>query len=169
MSITGDKPPALATLLSAVDTAARETMRGLQADVAVVVVADVPTKSGATVAALRPRISRTATGAALTVRPTRGKQHGGVTVAEVVRWVNRGTGVLRTGPGPKRPIRPKTRNALQGKAMILPGGKRRWKVQGQAANPFMERIDLAGSALFEKAAIDGADRALRLVVQKFGS
>ena len=158
MSVHVDKPPPNpATILSTLDSQARETMKVAQADVATVVSSETPHSSGETAAALRPRITRTSTGVALLVGPPRGKRHGKVTVAQVVRWVSRGTGIYREGPGPKHRIRAK--NPLR--RMKVGRGVERYSVKGQRPDHFMDRIELRGTPRVEAAAQRGAENAAR--------
>jgi hypothetical protein len=169
VSIRADKLPPAQTLLGVIDVGARKAVALAQEEVAPVVAREVPRKSGKTAAALRPRVSRTATGAALSVRAPRGKLHGHVTIAEVVRWVNRGTGLYRTAGlyvQPARLIR-SSRRPLPGR-MTLPGGAKRWTVKGQHPNPFMARILSLGTPRVQSAAERGAKDAARAVERLVG-
>lgn len=152
MSVTGKPLPPAPTLLGAVDQTARETMNVLRDEVRPVVTRETPHRSGVTAAKLAPRIGKTSTGYSLTVGASRGAKHGHVTVAEVVRWVTRGTGVHREGPGPKHRITAK--NPLR--RMTLPGGAKRWSVAGQQPNPFVDRILVSGTPKVLAAAEQGA-------------
>lgn len=165
MSVTGKPMPSTATLLGAVDEHARRTVRAAQAELAPVVAANVPRgRTGNVAGALRPRVSRTATGAQVSVQAPRGKPHDQwATIADVVRWVTRGTGVRRAGPGGKRPIRAKS----PGGRMVLPGGAVRYRVAGQRPNPFMARIADAGTQRFERTAVSGARSLERVVGRLF--
>jgi hypothetical protein len=147
------------TILTALDNEARATMKVAQGEVATVVSQETPRASGQTAAALSPRVTRTSTGAALLVGPPRGKRHGNVTVAEVVRWVNRGTGIYREGPGPKHRIRAK--NPLR--KMKVGRGVERYSVKGQRPDPFMARIQERGTPRVEAAAQRGAENAARVL------
>lgn len=162
MSIHEDgKMPSEATLLSVIDTGARKTMATARDAIAPIVSREVPKASGKTAAALRPRIARTSTGAALTVGAPRGKRHdGSATIADVVRWVQRGTGLYRTTPGPKRRIRSKR---FPRRRLILPGGRKVWSVKGQHPNPFMQRIEQLGTPRVQKVCEEGARDAARAV------
>lgn len=144
-------PPAR-TLLTALDTHARATMQTAQGEVSLIVAQETPRQSGQLAAAMRPRLSRTATGAALTVGPARGRMHGNITVAELVRLVTKGTGEFREGPGPKARIRAK--NPLR--RMVLPGGRKVWSVAGQHPQPFVRRIRELGTPRVERSAQRGA-------------
>lgn len=136
MSVTGTKPPSERSLVAVVDREQKRTVREAQQAVAPVVATETPRRSGKTAAALAPRVSQTTTGGAVSVRAARGRQHSqGVTVAQVVRWVNRGTGLYRT-TGPKRKIRSSRRFGR----MTLPGGRKVFSVKGQHPNAFMDRI-----------------------------
>lgn len=162
--ISGDRIPAEQTLLGVIDAQARKTVADARGDIATIVTGEVPRRSGRTAAALRPRISRTATGSAITVRAPRGTIHSGkATIAQVVRWVNRGTGVHRTGGGRAPvPIRATTPN---GRLKVF--GREYWSVQGQRPNPFMDRIkrtaDPRVERAFTRAAVDAARAAERRI------
>lgn len=162
MSVKSEKLPPARTLLGVLDAQARASVQHARRDVARIVATETPRKSGQTAAGLRPRTSKTKTGAALTVRPPRGRAHGsGASLADVVRWVNRGTGLHRSGPGPKARIRAKRR--IPPKRMILPGGRAVWSVAGQRPNPFMARIRQRGTPVVQRAFTAGAARAARTV------
>jgi len=158
VSVHEDKPlPPPATILGAIDAQARAAMVVAQKEVGAIVLRETPRASGQTAAALKPRLGRTATGVSLLVGAPRNRRHGKVTVADVVRWVNRGTGVYREGFGPKHRIRAK--NPLR--RMTLPGGTKRYSVAGQHPDHFMQRIRDAGTAQVEQAAEQGAQNAAR--------
>lgn len=109
MTVVAEKLPTEHTLLTVVDKVAARTAREARDAAAPVVARETPRKSGATAQALRPKATRTGTGHAVSIAVPRGRKHPrssyGATINEVVRWVNRGTGELRVGPGRKRPIR----------------------------------------------------------------
>jgi hypothetical protein len=153
-------------MLGVIDAQARLAVKGAQQDIAPIVAREVPRKSGKTAAALRPRVSRTATGAALIVAAPRAKVHDGqATIADVVRWVNRGTGLYRDTPGPKKSIRSSRRPPRR---MTLPGGMKRWTVKGQRPNEFMARIRALGTPRFEAACQTGAQDAARSAERVIG-
>jgi hypothetical protein len=165
MSVHEPKPlPPPATILTAIDVQARAAMEAAKVDVAALVSRETPRSSGQTAAALKPRVSRTATGTGLTVGAPRGRKHGKATVAEVMRWVNSGTGMYREGPGPKHKIRAKSPL----RRMTLPGGAKRWSVKGQRPDHFMLRIRRAGTPIVERAAEQGAQRAAREIERVIG-
>jgi hypothetical protein len=169
MTVSGDKMPSERTLLTTLDTEARRTVQKAQAEMAPIIARVVPRKSGKTAGALRPKVSRTATGAALTVSPPRGKAHSGhgpATIAQVVRWVNTGTGLYRNGAGVKARIRGRRRGIVRGD-MVLPGGKKVRSVKGQRPNPFMARIRAAGEVRVARIYTQGARDAARAVGRKF--
>lgn len=161
MTVTGKPLPPTLTFLSAVDEHARSTMKDAERDIAPLVAGLVPRgRTGKVAGALRPRTTRTARGAQISVGAPRGKAHNNyATIAEVVRWVNRGTGIHRAGPGGKRRVR----SSIPGRKMILPGGAQRTTVAGQRPNPFMRRISDAVTPRFERAAADGARRLGRVI------
>lgn len=162
MSVRGDRLPPERTLLGIIDRQARRAVGEAQQALAPIVTAQTPRKSGAVAGALRPRVSRTATGAAVTVAPPRGRLHGGsyATVADVMRWVQRGTGIRRQGPGGKRRIRS---SRIPPRRLALPGGKKVWSVAGQRANPFMGRIQTLGTPRVQAALEQGARDAARAI------
>ena len=158
MSVKANKPPTERTLLGVLDVQARRAVDGARQDVAMVVTAHTPRRSGRMAQALAPRVARTATGQALTVRAPRGARHGsGATIAQVVRWVTSGTGLHRQGGGPKRRIR--SRRGPLG----LPGGRKVWTVAGQKPNPFMGRIHTLATPRVQRAFEQGARHAARAV------
>jgi hypothetical protein len=152
------------SLLGALDLGAQATMKAAQAEIAPIVSAETPHKTGEMAAALRPRLGRTSTGRSLTVGAPRGRKHGRVTLAEVVKWVNDGTGLYRVGGGAKHRIRAK--NPLR--RMTLPGGAKRWSVKGQHPNAFMARIEIAGTSRVEAVMEQGAVDAARAAERVFG-
>jgi hypothetical protein len=160
VSVHVDKrPPNPATILTAIDNEARASMKAAQQDIAPIVSQETPRHTGELARALSPRISRTATGAALTVGPPRGRRHGNITVAQLVRYITHGTGTRREGPGPKHRIRAK--NPLR--RMNLGNGVERWSVKGQRPDDFMARIERRGTPRVEAAAEQGAQKAARTV------
>lgn len=167
MSVKADKMPAARTLLAAIDTTARQTVQKAGREVAPIVARETPHKSGQTAIALRPRVRRTPTGAALVVAPARGRRHANskATIAQVVRWVQSGTGVKRVGGGAKARIRS---NRRPPRRLILPGGKKVWTVAGQDPNPFMGRIQAAGTLRVARVYRDGAADAARAVERVIG-
>jgi hypothetical protein len=108
--------------------------------------------------ALQGTVRRTPTGHRAVVQPPRGRRYkgGDATVAQVARWVTRGTGLYRIGPGPKRRITGK-RGVLR--PMVLPGGQRVRSVKGQRPNPFIARAELRALAPVQHALRVGAERA----------
>lgn len=118
-----------------------------------VVQSDAPGSFG-TSEGLRTTTRKTQDGHEARVAPARGR-------AQILRWVNRGTGLLREGPGPKRSITA----SRPFRKMTLPGGAKRLRVKGQAPNPFMERnrarAAAAASAAIAAAGRQAADRLRR--------
>lgn len=166
MSVEFGQIPPVGTLLGIVDSGARASMSRARDDIAVIVASETPSASGEVAKALKPRLSKTATGAGMTVGASRARQHGQgpATIADVVRWVNRGTGKYRQGPGPKSRIRAK--NPLR--RMVLPGGRKVWSVAGQHANPFIARIRAAGTPIIQREAEEGARQTARAVERAIG-
>ena len=166
MSISGDKTVPVETMLGAIDTQAQQAIKTGRQAVEPLVVSEVPRKSRKTAAALRPRTSRTATGGAITIGAPRGKVHDGqATIADVVRYVNHGTGLYRNTPGPKKLIRSSRRPPRR---MVLPGGVRRWTVKGQHPNEFMARIRTLGTPRVETAFKEGSELAARAAERVVG-
>lgn len=170
MSIVAEHMPSEKTLLTVVDVEARAAANRAKAAVAPVVASETPRKTGATAQALRPRVGRTGTGYAVTVGPPRGKLHprsrAGVgrapaTIADVMRWVQRGTGLHREGGGPKAPIRGVRLGWRQGlrRGSLSVYGKQYAQVEGQEPNPFMNRIRVAGVVRVEPLLVGGAHDA----------
>jgi hypothetical protein len=167
MTVVSETLPSERTLLGALEAEARRAVTRAQQELAPIVVRETPRWSGTTASALRPKVRRTATGAALVIQAPRGARHpSGATVAQVMRWVTSGTGLYREGPGPKAPIRAKRGvrgNLLRRRAMILPGGKRVMSVRGQRPNPFIDRIRHIGDLRVTRTFEDGARQAARAV------
>jgi hypothetical protein len=108
--------------------------------------------------ALQGSVRRTQTGHRAVVQAPRGRRYkgGDATVAQVARWVSRGTGLYRIGAGPKRRITGK-RGVLG--VMVLPGGRRVRFVKGQRPNPFIARAELRALSPVQHALRAGAERA----------
>jgi hypothetical protein len=105
-------------------------------------------------------VRKTPTGHRATVGPPRGRRYksGDATVAQVARWVTRGTGIYRDGPGPKRPITGK-HGVLR--PMVLPGGRKVRSVKGQKPNAFIARAETRALVPVERALRAGAEQAAR--------
>lgn len=163
MSVTGKPLPAATVILAAVEKGAKRSIEKARNELAPVVASQVPRgRTGSTQAALQPRVQKTPWGSSLVVGPRRGAHHAsGPTIAAVVRWVTRGTGLHREGPGAKFPIHAK--RWLYGEKMILPGGAKRMTVKGQHANPFLDRIRRLGTPRVERALQAGAQETARRV------
>jgi hypothetical protein len=150
--------PSATKITKTIDDAARRSLQRAQRTMNAVVAAEAP-GSGPVERALQPRVSQTTTGHQLVIGPSRGARHpSGATIAQVIRWNNRGTGVLRIGPGPKNVIH--SPRWFFGDAMILPGGVRRLTVKGQRANPYMERIGRAGDLRVGQTVAQGAEAVM---------
>lgn len=164
MSVTGPRLPSPTRIVSAIDEAAQRTVKRGQDAVVPIVASETPRgRTGKVAATLRPRVSKTGTGFALNVRASRGAAHDRwSTVAQVVRWLNQGTGIYRQGGGDKKPIRP-NRRWRPNAAMVLPGGKRVRKVRGQKPQPFMDRIHRRGTPVVERIFRDGARDAAKAI------
>lgn len=108
--------------------------------------------------AMQGAVRKTPTGYRATVAPPRRKRYktGEATVAEVARWVNRGTGIHRRGPGPKRPI---TGRMGVLRPMTLPGGRKVRSVKGQKPNPFIARAEQRAAVPVARVLHAGAQHA----------
>jgi hypothetical protein len=111
-------------------------------------------------AAFTGSVRKTGGGWRATIAPPRRRRYrtGTATVAKVARYVNRGTGLYREGPGPKRKITGKL-GVLR--PMVLPGGRRYRSVRGQHPNPFIARADQRAAGPARRALEDGARAAAR--------
>lgn len=161
MAVTGEILPSEKTILTALEKEARDTVNRAKADVAPVVATQTPRHKGRLAAALAPRVTRTATGVALIVAPPRGRLHSGTaTVAQVLRFVTKGTGLFREGGGAKAVIRGKRGPSLDRGAMSIYG---RWvySVAGQRPNAFMDRIKTVGGLRVDFEYRAGAARAAK--------
>ncbi len=153
-----NRPPLPATILSVAEREARKAMSEFRLALVPIVLTQTPKRTSVMARGLRPRMSRTATGVALTVGASRGAKHDSkATIAQVVRYVSYGTGIYRIGGGPKRLIT--ARNPL--KRMVLPGGMRRWTVRGQHPNPFMTRIRTSAEPKAQQAMRRGGHNAAK--------
>lgn len=150
------KIPSPQSVLSVIDEGAQATMRDAQAAVAPIVTDETPRSSGTLAGKLAPKVTRTATGRALTLGAARGaRESRGARLNDVMRWVQRGTGIYREGPGPKHRITAK--NPLT--PMLLPNGRHPVRsVAGQRPNPFMGRIRSRAQPRVESAIEAGSDR-----------
>lgn len=163
MTVIAERMPTERTLLTVVDEEARSTVKKAQSAMAPVVTAETPRASGATAGALAPRVGRSGTGHSLTIAAPRGRVHPrsstGATIAQVIRWVTRGTGLERVGPGAKSRIRGQRVGFRREPLSVY--GRAYSSVRGQKANPFMSRISAAGSLRVEPLLIAGAQEAAR--------
>jgi hypothetical protein len=132
------KVPAPRTILATLDEHAKIALR----DTATRVVLPIAREEapGGLGAALTSTVRRTETGYRATIQasPRKAYKGGRATGAQVVRYVTRGTGLYREGPGPKKKIT--SRRGVLG-TMILPGGRRVRTVRGQHSNPFVARAE----------------------------
>lgn len=157
--------PSTRTVLGALDAELQAANREVRDRAVQALRAETPRgRTGGLAGAVQGREGRTATGRQVTVGFGRSVRHGATTAAAVARWVNRGTGVRRVGPGPKRPIRAKAR----GGSLILPGGRRVRSVKGQAANPFLARARPRIVADAERQLEQVPDRAVDAIARTIG-
>lgn len=91
-----------------------------------------------------------------------GRPHRNTTAAKVARYVTRGTGIYREGPGPKRKIRAKHKTHR----MNLGTNVRRWTVKGQRPNPFLRRARERADERARRALRQGALDAARILREK---
>lgn len=152
--LTGSMP-APGQILAVLDAQAKIAMVEAKEIVAPLVEQEAPGQLGA---AMTAAVKRTPTGYRASVQSPRNRTYRGgeATVAQVVRWVNKGTGVLRDGPGPKKRIT--SRRGVLGR-MTLPGGKRVRSVRGQKPNAFIARAEIRAAGPVKIALENGARRA----------
>jgi hypothetical protein len=148
--------PKPARVLGVIDEHARMALR--EATQQVVLPAARDEAPGGLGRAMTASVRRTPEGyrAVVQASPRRAYKGSGATGAQVVRWVTRGTGVYRRGPGPKRPITSK-RGVLG--TMTLPGGLRVRSVRGQRPNPFVARAEDRTRARVNQVMHESARRA----------
>lgn len=151
--VTGEMPTQRA-VRGALDKATRDAARDAGRAALTIVKNEAPGGLGSAIAL---QVRETSDGHSATVGPPKSKRYGtgGASGAQVVRWVTRGTGIYRKGPGRKHPITSK-RGVLG--TMTLPGGTRVRSVKGQRPNPFMSRASDRATAAAKRAAHRGADR-----------
>lgn len=142
-------------ILGTLDEHARAAVKAAGDAALPIVRAEAPGRLGR---AFESSVRKTPTGQRVTVAPTTRKRYGSgvATGVMVVRWVTRGTGLYRQGPGPKRKITSK-RGVLG--SMTLPGGRRLRTVKGQHANPFVARAEPRAAAAAGRAILGGAEHA----------
>ncbi len=118
-----------------------------------VVKAEAPGGLGA---AMTGSVRKTPIGHTLIVQASPRKSYGkgSTTGAQVVRWVNRGTGIYRKGPGTKQRISSKS-----GGPMILPGGREVMSVAGQRPNEFIARAKRRADGPAREQLREGARQA----------
>jgi hypothetical protein len=144
--------PQARAVRGALDEAARDATRDATRAVLPIVQNAAPGGLGG---AMKATIRETPRGHEATIGPGR-QRYKGASAAKVTRWVTRGTGVYRVGPGRKRPITSR-RGVLA--VMTLPGGTQVRSVKGQRPNPFMARAKDRADAAAERAVRQGAGRA----------
>ena len=152
--VTG-KMPTPRAVRGALDQAARSAVRDAGRAALPIVRDEAPGGLGS---AMQATVRETPRGHSVRIAAAPRKKYGGgqATGAQVVRWVSRGTGVYRKGPGRKRPITGK-RGVLG--TMTLPGGVRVRSVKGQRPNPFVERAKTRADAAVKVAVRVGAQKA----------
>jgi hypothetical protein len=143
------KMPEPRKIIGTIDAHARTAVKAAGEAALPIVRAEAPGRLGR---AFEASVRKTPTGQRVTVAPMTRKRYGSgvATGVMVVRWVTRGTGLYRQGPGRKRKIT--SRRGVLG-TMTLPGGRVLRTVKGQHANPFVARAEPRAAA--------AADRAIR--------
>jgi hypothetical protein len=149
--VTG-KAPAPSTVLSVLDIEGQKSMRSVRVYVVPVVRTMAPKLSGDLAGGINGRVTKQKDGYRLQIRPSRGQ-------GKKMRWVTRGTGVYREGPGPKAPITPKR----PGGELTLPGGRKYASVKGQKPNDFMARADRQTRRRAEILIRQGATNAVKVL------
>ena len=142
-------------ILTALDAQAKIALTEAKEIVKPLIEQEAPGELGA---AMTASTRRTATGYRTTVQAPRKKTYrgGDATVASVVRWVNKGTGIYRDGPGPKKRI---TGKVGRKRLLRLPGGHEVRSVRGQKPNPFIARAEIRAAGPVRVALEAGARRA----------
>lgn len=167
MTVKADKLPGELALVRVIDEEAQAAIKRAQAHVAPIVSAETPRgRTGSLARAMKPKVAKTSTGARLTIQAPRGKRNGGqATIADIARWVTRGTGLYRTtGLENQRARRIRSSRPLG--RMTLPGGRKVWSVKGQRPNPFLDRVQQRAGRRVEEILEQGADQAARAVERK---
>jgi hypothetical protein len=154
VKVTGSLP-APQRILSVLDEHAKDAMTEARDVTRTLLRAEAPGKLGE---AMTGSVTKTPTGYRAQIAPPRRKRYppGEATVAQVVRWVNRGTGIYRQGPGRKRKITSK-KGVLR--PMILPGGRKVRSIKGQRPNPFLARVETRIEPLVRQAVEATGSRA----------
>lgn len=149
--------PATGAVLRVLDANAQRATKAAVDVVMPILREEAPGQLGA---AFAGSVRKTGDGYRATIAPPRKRRYrtGAATVAKVARYVNRGTGLYREGPGPKRKITGKL-GVLR--PMVLPGGRRYRSVRGQHPNPFLARADHRALGPARQALEEGAKRAAR--------
>lgn len=147
--------PRAGQILGVLDVNARLALREAAAVTLPLVKQEAP---GALGDVMRASTRRTATGyrATIATPPKKKYRDGEATAAQVVRWVNRGTGIYRKGPGPKKRIQGKVGRQ---RLMRLPGGHEVRFVRGQKPNPFIARAEAKAIVPVERVLWQGMQHA----------
>jgi hypothetical protein len=163
MPLPGDGFPRPETILTVVDTEARGALQDLKRIADDAIQSEGPKRTHHLVDGFQERVTKTKTGHQLVIAPQRNKRHpSGATIAEIVRWTTRGTGLYREGAGGKRRIR----SSRHGRRMVLPGGRKVWSVKGQRPNDFVtrakDRVDHQAPLVVDRHADEISNRLGRL-------
>lgn len=141
--------PPMETVVGAIDAEGRRTAASARDWTVAAVRRVLPARSGRQRQAARGRVTRTALGYRVEVKPSKSVRYAnGVTAVEVAGWLEKGTGIF----GPRgRLIRPR-----KGKAFHLPSGWRSTAIKGQPAQHPYSRVQTSEEARVERILIDGA-------------
>jgi hypothetical protein len=160
MTVTVEHPlPPIATIVAAVDTAAREAANDARRAAVPIARACLPSRTGRVRRGTVGRVNRTATGYRLEIAATsRVRYPNGVTAKQVLRFITGGTGIF----GPLgRPIRPRKADAF-----VLPTWAAE-SVRGQPGHDYFGAARAAADGVVVRAFADGARHAVDLVARTF--
>lgn len=154
MTLKLPPPLPIETVLGAIDGAAQRTAAAARDHTVSAVKRALPAHSGRSRAAARGRVTRTPTGHAVSVAPSKTVRYpNGVTAVEVARFFSGGTG--EHGPR-KRPYPPRRARAFR-----LPQGWSSDVIEGQRPNPVYERVQTSEQARVARMMEAGAAQAAR--------
>lgn len=158
MTVTVEHPlPPIATIVAAVDTAAREAANEARRAAVPIARACLPARSGRARRGTVGRVSRTPTGYRLEITgSSRVRYPNGVTAKQVHRFITRGTGIFGSLG---RPIRPR-----KAEAFVLPGWAAE-SVRGQPGHDYFGAARTASEGVVVRAFADGARHAADLVAR----
>jgi hypothetical protein len=160
VTVEGKPLPPAETFLHVIDQEAEATVRAAGRTLGPIIARETPRHSGRLEKGLKPKVTKTPTGRALSVGAAYGGKHGAdrITLAQLVRILSRGTGMYRVGAGAHRPILPKPPH----KALSI-FGRKVASVRGQHPKHFMYDIERAGMGRVLAEYDRGSERAARAV------